>query len=313
MNTSILIIDDSKKVRQEIVDILKSAGLFSFFFEAADGIEGFKMVLEKTPDIILCDIEMPGMDGFTFLRMRNTRNELQSIPVIMVTGREESASKIQGLELGASDYVTKPFDPGEFLARIKVQLKIKTLQDQLKKSNEMLLELSRTDPLTGLHNRRQMMEILEKEMERSKRTGDPLSLILIDVDNFKKINDIYGHQRGDQVLKNLGRIFRKHLRQYDSVARFGGEEFSLIMPSTDCAEAFGIADRVRQEVAQMVDAEVEALKVTISLGVAVYFPGQVQSSDDLIRKADFALYRAKQAGRNRVLADQAGDRGFAIA
>ena len=304
MKSSILIIDDSKKMRHQVADILKKADLFKFFFEATDGVEGFKMALEKRPDIILCDIEMPKMNGFKFLRMLNTQKELQDIPVIMVTSREEAEAKIQGLGLGASDYVTKPFNPGELLARIKVQLKIKSLQDRLKKSNEMLLELSNTDPLTGLHNRRQMMEILEKEMARSNRTGDTLSLVLIDVDNFKKINDVYGHQKGDHVLKSLSEIFRKHLRQYDSVARFGGEEFTLILPSTDSPEAFSIADRVRQEVAQMVDADLEGLKVTISLGVASHSAEQAQSSDDLIRKADYALYQAKQEGRNRVIVGQ---------
>lgn len=310
MKPSILIIDDSKKMRRQVVDILKKVGLFESFHEAANGIEGFKMALGKTPDIILCDVEMPGMDGFKLLRMLSTRRELQNIPVIMLTGREDAGAKIQGLGLGASDYVTKPFDPGELLARIKVQLKIKTLQDRLTESNEMLLELSRTDPLTGLHNRRHMMETLDKEMDRSKRTGDPLSLILIDVDNFKKINDVFGHQQGDQVLKNLGQIFRKHLRQYDSVARFGGEEFILILPATDRSEALGIAERLREEVAQMVDDEVEALKVTISLGVASYSAGRGKSPDNLLRNADSALYRAKQEGRNRVMADQDGDREF---
>lgn len=304
MKSSVLIIDDSKKMRQQVADILKKADLFKFFFEATDGVEGFKMALEKRPDIILCDIEMPKMNGFKFLRLLNTQKELQDIPVIMVTSREEAEAKIQGLGLGASDYVTKPFNPGELLARIKVQLKIKSLQDRLKKSNEMLLELSNTDPLTGIHNRRQMMEILEKEMARSNRTGDTLSLVLIDVDNFKKINDVYGHQKGDHVLKSLSEIFRKHLRQYDSVARFGGEEFTLILPSTDSPEAFSIADRVRQEVAQMVDADLEGLKVTISLGVASHSAEQAQSSDDLIRKADYALYQAKQEGRNRVIVGQ---------
>lgn len=309
MNSSILIIDDSKKVRQHVADILKKADLFKYIYEAVDGGDGFKRALEKRPDIILCDIEMPGMNGFKFLRLLVTQKELQDIPVILVTSREEPEAKIQGLELGASDYVTKPFHPGELLARIKVQLKIKSLQDQLKKSNEMLLELSHTDPLTGLHNRRQMMKILEKEMARSNRTGDTLSLILIDVDNFKKINDVYGHQKGDQVLKKLAEIFRKHLRPYDSVARFGGEEFTLILPSTDSREAFRIADRVRQEVAQMVDGDHEGLKVTISLGVTSHSKELAQSCDEFIRKADYSLYQAKHEGRNRVIVHRWGHEG----
>jgi diguanylate cyclase (GGDEF)-like protein len=301
MKTSILIIDDSKRMRRQVADILRNAALFKFFFEAGDGIEGFKMALDKKPDIILCDIEMPGMDGFKFLRMLSTQEDLQDTPVIIVTGHEETGAKVRGLELGASDYVTKPFDSGELLARIKVQLKIKSLQDRLKESNRMLLELSHTDPLTGLHNRRQMMKTLESEMDRSNRSGDPLSLILVDCDDFKKINDTYGHQAGDEVLMKLGETFKRHLRHYDAVARLGGDEFALILPATDIPEAVGIAGRIRQEVEQMtVDADLADLQVTISLGVARHPQIQVQIPDDLIRAADYALYNAKRQGRNQV-------------
>ena len=301
MKTSILIIDDSKRLRRQVADILRNAALFKFFFEAGDGIEGFKMALDKKPDIILCDIEMPGMDGFKFLRMLSTRDDLQDTPVIIVTGHEEAGAKVRGLELGASDYVTKPFDASELLARIKVQLKIKSLQDRLKESNRMLLELSHRDPLTGLYNRRQMMKTLENEMDRSNRTGDPVSLVLVDCDDFKKINDTYGHQTGDEVLMKLGETFNRHLRQYDSVARFGGDEFALILPSTDIPEAVGIAGRIRQEVEQMtVDADLADLQVTISLGIARHPQTQVQIPEDLIREADYALYNAKRQGRNQV-------------
>jgi len=305
MKTSILIIDDSKRIRRQVSDILNKAALFKFFFEASNGIEGFKLARAKRPDIILCDIEMPGMDGFKFLRMLSTQEEMQDTPVIIVTGREETGAKIRGLELGASDYVTKPFDPGELLARIKVQLKIKSLQDRLKDSNRMLLELSRTDPLTGLHNRRQMTNTLEKEMDRSIRTGDPLSLLLVDCDDFKKINDTFGHQTGDGVLQKLGETFKRHLRQYDSVARLGGDEFALVLPATDIPEATGIAERIRREVEQMtVDPDLADLRVTISVGVARHPHTLVRLPDDLIREADYALYNAKREGRNRVSSDE---------
>ena len=165
----------------------------------------------------------------------------------------------------------------------------------------MLLELSHRDPLTGLYNRRQMMNTLENEMDRSNRTGEPLSLILVDCDDFKKINDTYGHQAGDEVLMKLGETFKRHLRHYDAVARLGGDEFALILPATDIPEAVGIAGRIRQEVEQMtVDADLADLQVTISLGVARHPQIQVQIPDDLIRAADYALYNAKRQGRNQV-------------
>lgn len=301
MNPSILIIDDSKIARQEIVNILKRTSLFQFFYEASNGIEGFKMVLNTPPDVIICDLEMPDMDGFKFLSMLNSKEDLRDIPVIMVTGREDQDAKIQGLELGASDYVTKPFDAGEMVARVKVQLKIKSLQDSLKQTNHLLLELSNTDPLTHLFNRRCLMENLTKELERSARTNTPLSLLMVDIDHFKKVNDTFGHQQGDVVLQALADLLRAHLRQYDVPSRFGGEEFSLVLPQTDLVQAAHVAERQRQAAAELSFAgQLKDLKITVSIGVATFPGGNVKTVDDLIREADYALYNAKREGRNRV-------------
>lgn len=299
--STILVIDDSKIARQQVIDILKQNSLFKFFFEASDGIEGFKMALNKPVDLIICDVEMPGMDGFKFLRMLSSREELQDIPVIMVTGLEDAEAKISGLEQGASDYVTKPYDSGELLARVKVQLKIKSLQDKLKRSNQMLLELSHTDSLTGLNNRRSMMETLDKEFERSTRNQSPLSLLMLDVDHFKKINDNFGHQQGDTALQALSHLLKDHLRQYDLAARFGGEEFALILPETGTEAACMVAERIRQSILKMRLADFPAgFCMTASFGVATA-PNQVLASpDDLIREADNALYNAKRSGRNRI-------------
>jgi len=301
MKTSILVIDDSRVARQQVIDILQQNTLFQYFYEAGDGIEGFKIAINQPVDLIICDVEMPGMDGFKFLRMLESREELQDVPVIMVTGREDTEAKVRGLEQGASDYVTKPFDPAELLARVKVQLKIKSLQDKLKRSNQMLLELSITDPLTGLHNRRAMMESLQKEVHRTARKKTPLSLVMLDIDHFKKINDTYGHQNGDAVLKAIGAELTAQLRQYDIAARFGGEEFVLILPETDIKEATQVAERLRQNIASLrFEAELANLEITVSLGVASTQNKIVKSTDDLIREADYALYNAKRGGRNRV-------------
>lgn len=301
MKTSILVIDDSRVARQQVIDILQKNNLFKFFYEAGDGIEGFKVAINQSVDLIICDVEMPGMDGFKFLKMLETREDLQDVPVIMVTGREDSEAKVRGLEQGASDYVTKPFDPAELLARVKVQLKIKSLQDKLKQSNQMLLALSITDPLTGLHNRRAMMEFLEKEFARAQRQQKPLSLVMLDLDHFKKINDNYGHQNGDAVLRAIGIELKTHLRKYDVAARFGGEEFVLILPETGLDEAVQTAERLRQNVADMrFNSELSKLQLTVSLGIATTQNGRILGLDDLIREADYALYNAKREGRNRV-------------
>jgi diguanylate cyclase (GGDEF)-like protein len=281
---------------------LRKAALFETHHEAADGIEGFKAALNQSFDVIVCDLEMPGMDGFKFLAMRNSREELRDVPVIMLTGREDLETKIRGLDQGASDYVTKPFDPAELVARVRVQLKIKTLQDALKKSNQLLLQLSNTDPLTGLHNRRYLMDTLAREVERSCRTDIPLSLVMIDIDHFKRVNDTYGHQVGDAVLVAVAALLQGQLRPYDTAARFGGEEFVLVLPSTELAAAGAVAERLRKLTANLSFAKEGAadLGLTISAGVAIVSPGSIVNADDLIRQADTALYRAKQDGRNRV-------------
>ncbi|MSM39878.1 MAG: diguanylate cyclase [Geobacter sp.] len=303
MPTSILIIDDSDKIREQIVQTLQAVSLVDQYFQARDGIEGFKYLIERPQiDLVLCDLEMPRMDGFKFLAMVRSREELRSIPIIMLTAREARELKIKGLEQGASDYVTKPFDPGELVARVRVQLKIKLLQDELKHSNELLKELSNTDPLTQLFNRRYMMEVLEKEIQRTFRKGSPISLIIMDIDHFKKVNDVHGHQQGDTVLVNVAGLVKRHLRSYDVAARYGGEEFVGILPETPLDEAMVVAERVRVAVQQLTFAhKLQTLKITISMGVATYPGPGVDSIDDIIRVADEALYRAKSEGRNRVI------------
>ncbi|KAF0221296.1 MAG: response regulator [Geobacteraceae bacterium] len=301
MPGSILIIDDSDKVREQIVQTLKGVSLFDHYHEAKDGIDGFKALINTPVDLIFCDLEMPRMDGFKFVAMVRAREELKDIPVIMLTGREDRELKIKGLEQGASDYVTKPFDAGELVARVKVQMKIKALQDELKRSNELLKELSNTDPLTRLYNRRYLMETLDREFQRAMRKNERLSLVLLDIDHFKDINDAYGHQEGDVVLTAVAEVAQSGLRRYDIAARYGGEEFILVLPETPLTEGMAVAERLRKEVQEMTfPFPMENLTVTISLGVATYPADRIDCVDSLIRQADEALYRAKQNGRNRV-------------
>jgi diguanylate cyclase (GGDEF)-like protein len=301
MKHSALLIDDSSTTRRQIREILEETSLFREFFEAGDGLSGFKHLLERPVDIVLCDLEMPGMDGFRFLQMLSGREELQNIPVIMLTGREDQEIKVRLLGQGASDYVTKPFDPGELLARVKIQIKIKTLQDSLRQSNLRLQELAATDPLTGLANRRTLMDCLDREFRRSQRNGSPLSLLMVDVDHFKRVNDSFGHQQGDRALVTLAALLQKHLRPYDLAARFGGEEFSLVLPETPMAEALKVADRLRQATPELAFAgTLGRLRLTISIGAAAFPGSDIRNVEDLIRQADDALYVAKRNGRNRV-------------
>jgi len=301
MLNSVLIIDDSVTVREQIIRILESSNIFSRYYEAEDGLEGFKKLLSHHVDIILCDLEMPRIDGFKFLSMLKARPDLHDVPVIILTGMNDRELKIKGLGQGASDYLTKPFDHEELVARVKIHLKIKKLQDDLKSSNELLLELSNTDHLTGLFNRRYMIEALDKEVHRSIRKGCALSLIMLDVDHFKRVNDSFGHLQGDVVLKKVAEQLRRELRNYDSAARFGGEEFVAILPDSSLKEALFVAERIRLSVQNTKFIGVlDSLTLTISLGVASFSQESAPTVDAFIKMADDALYRAKENGRNRV-------------
>jgi two-component system cell cycle response regulator len=295
MSSSVLIIDDADSVRYHIISTLKKVALFEHYREARDGIDGFKSLLAAKTDLIICDLEMPRMDGFKFMQMVNSREDLRDIPIIMLTGREDRDLKIKGLEQGACDYVTKPFDAGELVARVKVQLKIKALQD------ELLKELSNTDPLTHLYNRRYLTKVLSSELIRAKRYNESLSFIILDIDHFKKVNDAYGHQNGDTVLSAVAEVVQAGRRCYDIAARYGGEEFVLVLPGTTLAGGITVAQRLREDVRLIsFKPPLEQLSITISLGVATFPSAQIEDEDSLIRQADEALYRAKQNGRNRV-------------
>jgi len=303
MQTSVLVIDDSAVARRLILDTLREIRLFSTYHEAASGIEGFELLRREPIDVVLCDLEMPGIDGFGLLDLMKGREELRDIPVIMLTGEEAQDRKIEGLERGASDYVTKPFDPAELVARVKVQLKVKSLQDHLKQSNRLLEELANTDPLTGLCNRRCLMGVMEREIKRSERTDLPISLVMVDIDFFKRVNDTYGHQMGDEVLVAVSALLQKHLREYDQAARFGGEEFAVVLPATQLHHATQAAERMRAAAGTLTfEGELHDLRLTFSCGVATYPHPRVHSLDELIRTADDALYQAKREGRNRVVA-----------
>jgi diguanylate cyclase (GGDEF)-like protein len=301
MSNSVLIIDDSDIVRERIIHTLESYELFDRYHEADDGLEGFKKLLSASVDVILCDLEMPRIDGFKFLNMIKARPDLQDVPVIILTGMNDRELKIKGLEQGASDFITKPFDPEELVARVKIHLKIKHLQDDLKRTNELLLELSNTDHLTGLFNRRYLMEALEKEFQRNLRKGGNLSLIILDIDHFKKVNDTYGHLQGDVVLNKVALQLQKELRSYDIAARYGGEEFVALLPDAALKEAMFVAERVRQSIqGTKFSGALASLSITVSMGIATMPAPGGTTVDNFIKMADDALYRAKANGRNRV-------------
>ncbi|HSI03888.1 MAG TPA: diguanylate cyclase [Myxococcota bacterium] len=302
MSTTVLIIDDSETVRQRVQQVLLDGHVATTVLFAKDGLEGFKMLLNNRIDLVLCDVVMPGIDGFKFLSLKKARSELLEVPVIMLAGTAGDVhAKVKGLESGASDYLTKPFDDEELVARVKVHLKIKGLQDELREKNQRLEELSNTDGLTRVVNRRHLMELLDLEFTRARRYNNALSFVMVDIDHFKAINDRYGHQVGDEALTAVASVLRQDLRRNDVIGRYGGEEFSLLLPETIGDGARVVAERYRKRIEEyQLQTNGELIKLTASFGVAELAPG-LADIDALVRRADAAMYQAKHEGRNRVM------------
>lgn len=271
-----------------------------------DGINAIKTVKTSDLDIILLDLVMPGMDGYEVCRWLKLEEETRGIPIIMLTVRKELSDKISGLRVGADDYLPKPYNELELNARIYASLRTKALQDELRKKNKQLEKLlgkleqmAITDALTGLYNRHRFHESLTKELERARRYSTPFSLVMFDIDHFKKVNDNYGHLAGDMVLKEIAGILMQSMREVDTAARYGGEEFVAILPNTEKNDAILLAERMRKTIKQHRFNEID-VPVTVSIGISGMPDDSVDNEDKLIRCADFALYEAKKNGRDRI-------------
>jgi len=310
MGARILLVDDSPAIRKQIRAALEGGMAIDQLFEAEDGIQGFKLLAEHRPDVVVCDLVMPVADGLKFLALRSSRSELCDIPVLMLTAESELSRKVEVFERGAADYVTKPFNDRELLARVLVHYRVKALQDELKEANARLEALATTDALTGLYNRRYLDTVLFSELRRTLRYKAPLSIILIDLDRFKLVNDSFGHAVGDAVLRNVAESITKQARATDVTARYGGEEIVMVLPNTDARGAGELAERLRQSIAELTHEHAGvSVKVTASFGIATYTAAGSLNPDDLLRQADEALYQAKHAGRNRVAVYQGAPEG----
>ncbi|MGB4600152.1 MAG: diguanylate cyclase [Trichlorobacter sp.] len=296
-----LIVEDNQETRLRIVADLEHSGLFSHIYEAVDGLEGFRIVSERAPDLILCDVEMPRMDGLKFLNLLHTKPDTCHIPVLMLTGVVNRSVKLRGLTEGAVDFVQIPYDPQELIARVKLHLATKRREDELKRKNRELELLSNKDPLTGAFNRRYLGQRLNAELMRAARSNGALSVLMLDIDRFKKINDSIGHQAGDQVLQHVTAQIMASLRDYDLLFRYGGEEFVVLLPDTRLPEATIVAQRLCIKMHSIkLSGILEKIAITVSAGVAS-FPGpDTDTADKLLAGADAALYEAKSCGRDQV-------------
>jgi len=305
----VLIVDDSHAVRVALREALVGLPAIDEIVEAVDGIDALSLLTHTPVDLILSDITMPRLDGFKFLSAVRNNPRYRDVMVIMLSALGESVDKVRGLTLGANDYVTKPFERAELLARVTVMLKMKELQEELQRkaaalerANLELERLANQDGLTGLPNRRSFFSRLEIEFHRSRRFGDSLSLLMLDIDHFKRFNDNHGHQVGDEALRMVGAALAEGIRSYDCAGRYGGEEFICFLPETKPAAALVVAERLRQCVsaARMTVAGSDGVPgMTVSIGIATWPDCPAERPDDLVAAADRALYQAKAEGRNR--------------
>lgn len=307
---SLLIVDDDATVIQVLSKCLTGLGRLRF---ATSGVAALRLALEEAPDLLLLDAEMPGMSGFEVWEALRSEPALREMAVIFVTSHSEEAMEEKGLAMGAADFIAKPVRPAIVAARVKTQLRLKLALDRLKK-------MATTDGLTQCANRRVLDERLADEWSRTVRAQRPLSVLMLDVDHFKKFNDLYGHLRGDQALIGVTQALRRSAgRPGDLVARYGGEEFAVILPDTDQAGAGVVAAALHQEIEKLgiTHTASDHGRLSVSVGVASFDenstgwegasalmqtegkPPAGMTVERLLAVADGALYAAKQAGRAR--------------
>jgi len=305
-NFTIAIVDDDAAIRRLVRMYLRRAGFD--VLECTTGDEARTALTTQRWDLAILDRRLPDMDGLALAQELKAKTDLRTRYVIMLTGDDEQEDKVEGLELGADDYITKPFQYPELLARIRAGKRIVDLQTELLETNKRLELLSITDGLTKLHNHRFFQDELARAFEESQRYQRPLSLAMIDIDFFKKFNDTYGHAIGDDVLKFAAKLYKSSVRSTDLVARYGGEEFAVMMPETALDDGIAFAEKIRHMVeSSPMETQIGALQVTISIGVASVPHSRIHSAKELIVAADKALYRAKKNGRNQVQAERRRD------
>lgn len=290
---TILVVDDAPNILKALQYILTRAGYF--VLTARSGEEALEMIKKERPVLVISDIMMSGVDGYEICSRLRTEQSTSLIPFIFLSAKDTVDDRIRGIRTGADAYLSKPFHRDELLALVKTVLT----------RHRIYIEQTMKDELTTLPNRAYLSKALDSEMARARRYERPLSIVIMDLDNFKSINDNYGHLFGDKVLIKLAETLRKELRRQDILGRYGGEEFLIILPETGIEKAAVLMERSRKKIANTshnYDGEPKSTEVTVTLsaGITEFSSGDC-SIDDLINRADQALYRAKEGGRNRII------------
>ncbi len=294
-NINVLIVDDDLSVRNTMDEYIANAGFSTLAASSAE--EALELIEKNNFAVVITDIRLPGLGGLELTKVIKQKN---GSDVIVVTGYSDDYSYEEAINIGASDFVIKPVRLEELLLRLRRVLKERQLSSERTRMMQKLQKLATTDGLTKLYNSRSFYSQLELEVDRYNRYKHPLSLLLLDIDNFKDFNDNFGHLEGDKVLVRFSQIIKSCLRTNDSAYRYGGEEFTVILPETNGDEAKTVAQRIRSslETEKFKPIPDKNAKITISIGVTQYFPKEELSA--FIRRADKAMYLSKKNGRNRV-------------
>lgn len=284
----VLIVDDIPTNVQALALLLKEEYVIKVANGGARALELASQ--DPIPDLILLDVQMPDMSGYDVLKLLKEDSVTAQIPIIFVTGKDAVEDEEYGLELGAVDYIAKPIRPSIVKARVKTHITLKQQHDQL-------VGMATHDQLTGLYNRHYLNDTLSKKVAHTKRHGEPLSVIIVDIDHFKSVNDTFGHLMGDLILKAVGSTMLDSARKEDIAARFGGEEFIIVLDNCTAPDALVKAEKLRSQIEAL---HPEEIAVTASFGVT-QLDEDTQRYEDLLKNADTALYIAKEEGRNRVV------------
>jgi len=289
---TILVIEDHPDQRDLLAIVLQREGYR--VVTAGNGVEAMEKLQKETVQIALSDIMMPKMDGFELIKNIRSDPALKGIYMILITARIQEGDRVRGLDLGADDYITKPFSFSELLARVRVGSRVVHYQQNLEHQTQI-------DPLTGLFNRRAFERKIAEEFERAKRYNHPISVLLLDIDNFKNINDTYGHHGGDTALVKISETLRERTRRSDFPARYGGEEFVLILPETDQDSAFQVANKIHEKIrSQTFGTSTSPFALTVSIGLSSTSTKAYTDWRQILEDADQAMYVAKNSGKDRV-------------
>jgi two-component system cell cycle response regulator len=300
----ILLVEDDKLQAKVTKDYLETSGYEVICVE--NGKSAIKTAKTQHVDLVLLDLILPDLDGNEVARWLKLNEDTKGIPIIILTVKSSTTEKVTGLEAGADDYLPKPYNEIELNARIYACLRTKALQDELRVKNRQLEEvllkvetLAITDPLTELFNRRRFEATLEKEFARTIRYQSPTSCLMIDIDHFKNINDEYGHHAGDLVLKEIAQVIKSCVREIDTVARWGGEEFVVLLPEVKKESALQAASRILNVISKHKFSGISS-HISVSIGLASVPDPSIDTGEKLINASDLALYEAKAKGRNRI-------------